>query len=490
MRKMNFRYIKNTKISLAKLALITLPLVVSVSSCKKDFLESVPELSLSDANAFDTPERVAAQINGLYASAKSGSFLGGRYQIYNDIRAEEFINRTSNNVTGYNVFQGTQNASDTYIGNMWIQAYLTINRINLFLDGLEANSSKLSPELYANYKGEAKFLRGLCYFSLVQIFANPYSVDGGASPGLPLRLTPETSTANNGMPRSSVAEVYTQILKDLNEAETELPATYTTPLLRTTRAHKNTAIALKTRVNLVKGDYAGVIAEGNKLVSANAPFTTPVAANAPHALQSNVVNVFRAPYTTSESILSFPMADTNAPGTQNQIGYYFNVGNIEFYLNRAAPGILANTQFGAIDARRTGLTTVYAPLNMTVSTKFSGVSPYVDFVPVIRYAEVLLNLAEAEALAGNPVRALALLNAVHSRSDATISIGVLTPPALLTAILTERRIELLAEGFRANDLLRKGADIPAVGAGGNIASSDPRYVFSIPLSETNSNPDL
>ncbi|HUH33098.1 MAG TPA: RagB/SusD family nutrient uptake outer membrane protein [Daejeonella sp.] len=487
---MKFINIKSTRINLLKIALITIPLVASVSSCKKDFLEAVPELSLSDANAFDTPERVVAQINGLYSSTKSGSFLGGRYQIYNDIRAEEFLNRTSNNVTGYNVFQGTQNASDTYIGNMWIQGYLTINRINLFLEGLEANSSKMSPELLANYKGEAKFLRGLAYFSLVQIFAKPYSLDAGASPGLPLRLKSETSTANNGMPRSTVAQVYTQILKDLNESETELPATYANALLRTTRAHKNSAIALKTRVNLVKGDYAAVITEANKIVSAAAPFTTPVAANAQHALQANVTNVFRTPYTTSESILSFPMADTNAPGTQNQIGYYFNVGNIEFYLNPATPGILSNPQFSSTDARRTSLTTLYAPLSMNVSTKFSGVSPYIDYVPVIRYAEVLLNLAEAEAMVGSQVRAAALLNAVHSRSDAAFSFGALTQPSLVAAILTERRIELLAEGFRANDLLRRGLPIPAVGAGANIAVSDPRYVFEIPLSETNSNPDI
>lgn len=467
-----------------------MPLVVSVSSCKEEFLVAVPELSLSDVNAFDTPERVLAQINGLYATAKSGSFLGGRYQIYNDIRAEEFINRTSNNVTGYNVFQGTQNASDTYIGNMWIQAYLTINRINLFLDGLEANKDKISPELYANYKGEAKFLRGLSYFSLVQIFAKPYSLDAGASPGLPLRLAPETTTANNGLKRSTVAEVYAQILKDLNEAETELPNTYSTALLRTVRAHKNTAIALKTRVNLVKGDFAGVITEANKIVSATAPFATTDAAKAPHALQASVVNVFKTPYTTSESIFSMPMADTNAPGTQNQIGYYFNAGNVEFYINTAAPGIFANSQFSATDARRTGLTVLNVSPKVNVSTKFSGVSPYVDYVPVIRYAEVLLNLAEAEAQAGNQVRARALLEAVHSRSDVTFVFPALTQTELVAAILTERRIELLAEGFRANDLLRRGQAIPSVGAGGSIPSSDPRYVFAIPLSETNTNPDL
>ena len=48
-----------------------------------------------------------------------------------------------------------------------------------------------------------------------------------------------------------------------------------------------------------------------------------------HALQANVTNVYVTPFTTSESIFSFPFADTNAPGTQNQLGYYYNVGNLE-----------------------------------------------------------------------------------------------------------------------------------------------------------------
>jgi starch-binding outer membrane protein, SusD/RagB family len=476
----------NYKMYLVKAAVLTLPLLTTVTSCKEDFLEAVPELALSDANAFDNPERILSQVNGLYSSAKSGSLFGGRYHIYNDIRAEEWINRTTNNVTGYGVYQGTQNSSDTYIGNFWSQGYLTINRINLFLDGLEKNSDKLSPELLANYRGEAKFLRALTYLGLVQLFAKPYVQDQGASPGLPLRLQPETSTANNDMPRSSVAEIYAQILKDLNEAEAELPDNYATASLRTVRAHKNSAIALKTRVHLIKGDYANVILEGNKIVSATAPFTSPN--RVAHALQPSVVNVFRTPYTTTESIFSFAMAETNAPGTQNQIGYYFSVGNLEYYLNTQAPGIYANPQWGATDARRTQLTATHTLGRYT--TKFSGVSPYIDFVPMIRYAEVLLNVAEAEAEVGSMARSLALLNAVHQRSDPSFTYVTVDKASLINTILTERRIELLAEGFRAPDLFRRNMPLPSVGAGGNIATTDQRYIFDIPVGETNVNPGI
>lgn len=477
------------KITNKSIGVLSLILTLGVSSCNKDFLEAKPELDLAAEVVFTTPARIASQVNGLYGSAKNGSLFGGRYQIYNDIRAEEFINRTTNSVTGYSVYQGNQDPSDTYIAGFWNQGYLTINRINLFLEGLAANPNVISADLANNYKGEAKFLRALTYFSLVQMFAKPYVLDNGASPGLPLRLKGETSTANNNLARSTVAQVYEQVLKDLNEAETEVPATYSTPLLRSTKAHKNTIAALKTRVLLAKGDYAGVITEANKIVSATAPFKSPT--GVAHELQADISSVFKTPYTSVESIFSFPMAETNAPGTQNQIGYYFNAGNIEYYVNTGATGIYSNPQFRATDVRKTLLTATHATAgNNPIITKFSGVSPFIDFVPIIRYSEVLLNLAEAEAEVGSQERAFALLNAVHRRSDATYDFGTLDKAGLVSAILTERRIELLAEGFRTNDILRRGQPINSFGAGALIQPTDARYIFGIPLSETQTNPGI
>ncbi len=471
-----------------KLGLVAFFLAIATSSCKEEFLTAVPELSLSDATVFTTPDRILSQVNGLYGSSKSGSLFGGRYLIYNDIRGEEWVNRTTNSVTGYSTYQGNQDPSDSYLANFWVQGYLTINRCNLFLEGMESQKV-VSAAVAANYKGEAKFLRALNYLALVQFFAKPYILDKGASAGLPLRLKGETSSANNDLARSSVAQVYAQILKDLDEAENELPDSYSSALLNTTRAHKNTAIALKTRVYLIMGDYAKVITEGNKLVPAVAPFKN--ASRVAHALQSDVSAVFKTPYTTSESIFSFPMADTNAPGTQNQLGYYFNAGNVEYYLNTGVTGIYSNAQFRATDDRKTKLTVAKTSVaNFPSSTKFSGVSPYIDYVPQIRYAEVLLNLAEAEAETGNVTRAQALLDAVHQRSDASYSFGTLAKADLVKAILTERRIEFLAEGFRANDVLRRGEPLNSFGAGSVIQPSDPRYIYGIPTIEIQTNPSI
>ncbi|WP_412466677.1 RagB/SusD family nutrient uptake outer membrane protein [Pedobacter sp. KLB.chiD] len=490
---MKIFHINSYKLKVATLAVTTLPLIGLVSSCKKEFLVAAPELTLPDQDAFANPTRILGQVNGLYVSLKSGSFLGGRYEIYNDIRAEEFTNRLSNNVTGYDVYGGTNNSTNTYIASFWSQGYLTINRVNLFLRGIEANSTVLTPALNANYIGEAKFIRALSYFSLIQIFAKPYVLNNGASRGLPLRLQPETSLANNALKSSTVAAVYAQIIKDLDDAEAGLPDGQGSALANTTRAHKNTAIALKTRVYLAMGNYAKVIEEGNKLVPQVAPFVNT--ARTAHALQANVANVFAAPYTTSESIFSLPMADTNAPGTQNQLGYYYNA-NVEYFLNQTGAGIYADAAWPSTDARKSSLTgNVALSSTSTVRrvTKFSGTSPFIDFVPIIRYAEVLLNVAEAEALVtgGNLVRSRAILQAVRNRSDASYVFGVFaTPTDLANAILKERRIELLAEGFRYNDLARKAAPLPSFGVGTAVPVSDDRYTFAIPLAEVNTNSEV
>jgi starch-binding outer membrane protein, SusD/RagB family len=107
-----------------------------------------------------------------------------------------------------------------------------------------------------------------------------------------------------------------------------------------------------------------------------------------------------------------------------------------------------------------------------------------DYVPVIRYAEVLLNLAEALARTnGLDARAIALLNAVRKRSDASTTLAPTTQQELIDATLLERRIELLGEGFRSRDLMRLGMAFPAKGSIGAVAAAETQYVWPIPSGE-------
>ena len=224
------------------------------------------------------------------------------------------------------------------------------------------------------------------------------------------------------------------------------------------------------------GKYAEVITEANKIVPTNAPFVAPT--GRAHRLEPTFVSIFRTPYTTLESIFSLPMTNTSQPGTQNGIALYHNT---EYELNQA--GIIGDPGFTTNDARK-------ALINVAGGrrryTKFNADNE--NYVPIIRYAEVLLNLAEALARQSTTVdaRAVALLNAVRQRSDpgTTFSVaGFSNQQALIDAILRERRMELLGEGQRSMDLLRLGLPIPAKGTVAAIPATSKAYVWPISQDE-------
>lgn len=487
------------KIMYKYLFIVTVLAMVTMS-CRRELLTPIPQTSVSDASSFSTPSRVSGQLLSLYGAMKSGNFYGGRYVIYGDIKGEDFLNQTSNLVTGSDVWALNPTNSATAVVNLWAQAYATINACNVFLDGMAAGGTTVvGATLSANYIAEAKFVRAVSYYSLLQFYARPYADGNGAKPGVPLRLTGIKAPGSSDLVRSTVAEVYAQILKDLNDAETGLPLTYGTGnASNTTRAHRNTAIAFKTRVYLTMQQYGNVITEANKIVSASAPFSATT--GVPNALQANINSVFTT-YTTAESILSMPMTNTagDYPGTQNQLGYYFSptaanggVGNGEYALNDA--GIIADAGWLATDARRTNFIIKSGSGSGTRYwlSKYKSGGNFLDYVPVMRYAEVLLNLAEAKVRSTTTIdaQAVALLNAVRNRSDATTTFTVAsfaTPADLISAILKERRIEFLGEGQRNNDLMRLLQTIPAKGTAQAKSPSDVGYIWPISANELSLN---
>lgn len=475
------------------LSLITGGLV----SCRKDLLNVTPATAVqADASAFSTTARVYAQLLSLYGTLKSGNFYGGRYVVYGDIRGEEFLNETSNLVTASDVWSMNLANSATSVKTLWSQGYLTINACNVFLDGMAATGTAVvGDSLSKNYIAEAKFIRALSYYSLLQYYSMPYAYNStaGNSPGLPLRLQGNTVPGNYDLKRSTVAEVYAQVIKDLDSAESLLPLKYSTAYTNTTRVHRNSAIALKTRVYLSMQKYDNVITEANKIVSAAAPFTA--ATGYSNTLQSDITAVFKTPYTTTESILSMPMTSTagDYPGTQNSLCSYFYMssstpGSTEYTLNLATGSILADVAFKTADKRRNLIFTNSAGTKKFVA-KYTAASPYTDYVPIMRYSEVLLNLAEARARSTNSVdaQAVALLNAVHGRSDAATVYVPASVDELINTILTERRIEFLGEGLRNNDLMRLVQNIPAKGsAPGKVPGAD-GYIWPISSEELSLN---
>ena len=97
----------------------------------------------------------------------------------------------------------------------------------------------------------------------------------------------------------------------------------------------------------------------------------------------------------------------------------------------------------------------------------------------------MLNLAEALArqATGVDTRALALLNAIRQRSDASVTFAPATKQDLINLILNERRIELLGEGFRSLDIMRQNIAFPAKSSVSAVPTSSISYVWPIPASE-------
>ncbi|MDB5229277.1 MAG: RagB/SusD family nutrient uptake outer membrane protein [Chitinophagaceae bacterium] len=467
---------------------------VMLTSCHRDLLDPSPQTSISDATAFDQPYRVANQVLSLYSALKGGGFYAGRVLVYGDIKGEDFLLEDPNLVTGADVWTLNPTNSATAVVGLWSSAYSVINQCNLFIDGMNSKgTSVVGAAAGNNYIAEARLIRALSYLNLLQFYARPYADGNGSKPGVPLRLTGLKGSGFSDLARSSVAEVYTQILADLDFAETNLPLNYATALLNTTRAHRNTAIALKTRVYLNMQKYDKVITEANKIVSTTAPFTATTGVN--HSLAADITTVFKTPYTSSESIFSLPFSSTSGdiPGTQNGLqSYYYPVASglgAIYSLNPA--GIIGNTGISATDKRRSFIFTATTGANAGKKylNKYPTATP-ADYTPVIRYSEVLLNLAEALARTSTTVvdvRALALLNAVRQRSDPSTTIVAATQQALIDAIMTERRIEFLGEGLRNNDLMRLLQTIPAKGTAGAKAPTDEGYIWPASANEKSLN---
>lgn len=465
-----------------------------LGACHRDELYPVPLTSIVEASAFSTSTRIQAQVLGLYTALKNGNFYGGRYLIAGDVKGENFIDLTANLITDYDVWLENPTNSATAVIGLWQYAYVTINNCNLFIDGMtKSGTMVISATQGTQYIAEARLIRALSYYSLLQFYALPYANGNGSNLGVPLRLTGIDGPGESLLARSPVDSVYGQILADLNFAEANLPSSYSSAYNNTTRAQVNTAIALKTRVYLAMGDYTDLITEANKIVTPGAPFTAT--SGVPFALVSDYTKAFIAPYTTSENIFSLPMTTTSGdnPGTQNQLAYYFTpgtapgVGNGEFCLNPA--GVIADPNWTATDRRKSFVTTIGSHQWLT---KYIAPSPYTDYPPVIRYSEVLLNLAEARVRSTNSVdpQAVALLNAVRNRSDPATTYTVAsfaTSTSLINAILEERNIEFLGEGIRTSDLMRLQQTIPAKGSAPSIGPNAVGYIWPISSTELSLN---
>ena len=465
----------------------TLAFALSMGACKKKVVDDIQPIDrITKDLAFSTPERAEAAVVGAYDGLQSAEFLSGRALIYADLLADDVIDKNSffGDFARYNMLSNNGIAA-----NMWNAAYAAIGRANRAMAGVQASGNVVAAAKASQLIAECKFVRAIAHFYLVNFYAQGYNFTADAShAGIPIVTESYTSNDPAGnLPRSSVAQAYTQIIKDFTEALADLPLTYSSTSVTKSRATKAAAAALLSRVYLYKEDWANAKTMAGRVIGGE--FGTFSLNAAPNGVFGP------GKYTTAETIFSIPNSTNDNPNTNNALPqHYYETGRGDLTI---APGFFnaSNTYFAADDKRRAMIlaNTQTANAGNFYTAKYPDVATRADWAPIIRYAEVLLNYAEATARLATGVDADAVtkLNLVRDRSRVaappyTVA-SFATKQDLINAILAERRIELAFEGHRYFDLKRTKTSFTRIDSDKTtvitVQYGSNKFILPIPSSE-------
>lgn len=451
---------------------------ITFSSCKKDFLELLPYNQIAFDVAITNESDMQTALNGAYASLRDADLFGRTLLLDGDLMADNVAIAINNS----NRYLGDYNYSYTVTFgnalNTWSDAYNTILRVNNIIN---ANVSGAGA---SQLRGEALTLRAIMYFYLVNYFAKPYTV-APASPGVPivLQYNPSLRPA-----RSTVAEVYTRMETDLNEAFTLM----TNTTKNSSYITKYVARAFLAKVLLFKGDWEGAKTAALDVVN-NGGYTLVPAAN----FAGYWAN---ATPTTTKAETIFEVQNDNVSNTtpaNDALPYFYDQTG---YGDAFAVDALYNL-YSATDVRRQLIEPgVRAGQPINIVRKYPNVNNAAekDDYKILRYADVLLILAEAYARTNDEANARLRLNQVAQQRDPSFAGYSSSGATLINDIINERRKELAFEGQRYLDLLRLNLDVVRVNLNGNyggtvpllLEASNPKRQWPIPQSERDANPNI
>lgn len=214
---------------------LTALILLSTGSCK-EFLDQEPQDFISPVNYYNTEEHLNLALNGVYSPLYSRPVYGSVYPARMNMTADEaFYARQEIGLRTY-----TNGTNDAELDGFWKAMYIGIDRANELLANL--NKPVMDESKRKVIRGEALFLRAYYYFLLVQNFG-----------GVPLILTPTVSPEGSQIPRSTVAQVYSQILKDMEESENLVTPIRTLGFAG--RVNQSAVRGILARVNLYMAGY-------------------------------------------------------------------------------------------------------------------------------------------------------------------------------------------------------------------------------------------
>lgn len=445
------------------------------SSCGKEFLDQKPYTSVSTDDALKTAADMRLALTGTYSGLRNTDLYGRTLLVFGDLLADNVFVSTVN--TGRYLSEKTYAivVNDGDVSGVWRNAYTVILRANNIIDAPLTDGTAVK-----QYKGEAYAIRALLYFNLVRLFGKPYT-DDPAALGIPLALHSDYTALPK---RNTVAEVYTQILSDLEQAYTLVSVYNGSGTLS-----KYAARAIEAKVNLYKGDYQKAYEQSTDVIN-NSGFTLLSKADLPAYWASATPHDAGTKLETLFEVVS--------DGVNNNS--YDELGNIYVQGGTSYGDLLATKSlydlYNSTDVRKqliiVGARAKSGGENPAyIVNKYQNVSGDFDDKKVMRLSEVYLIAAEAAANLGNTATALTQLNTLVAQRDAALTYTS-TGAQLLTDIENERRKELAFEGDRFFDLNRLKQDINRTSEypTGIIKYGDMRRVLPIPQTELNVNPNI
>ncbi|MCM4157279.1 RagB/SusD family nutrient uptake outer membrane protein [Gramella sp. AN32] len=239
--------------------------IFTIMSCQEDFLDQVPKESLTEETVWTDPQGAVQFVNGIYGEMPSGfdrwydGWAKGLYLL-------DGASDDGDVAMGWTHSTLLQNAEflPSYVpwGNMWGNYYSLIRKANVALENLDRLEE--DPELAERLKGEVYFLRGMMYHELLRLFG--FRSEGAEPTGVPIITTALGLEDDLQIPRSTYNEVVDLIVSDLDKAAEILPAKGE---IEAGRATSGAAMAFKGRVLLYAEKWQESANASNEVIGTN-----------------------------------------------------------------------------------------------------------------------------------------------------------------------------------------------------------------------------
>jgi len=422
---------------LKALALVLLA-ALAQTSCDS-FLDVEPVDRIDAPSFFSTDQELVIGMTGVYAAQRS---IYGNGTIYNIIEGR------SDNAGLDHTDQAERVATDIFAevpGNLllditWAAMYNCINLANTVI--VRGPDAEGDAALIERIVGEAKFVRAFTYYHMVNLWG-----------GTPLRISPTEDFEETAVARSSAAEVYDQIVRDLTEAAAVLPESYDGSADHEVgRATRSAALTLLGKVELQRGNAGAAAAELRQVLGTHSLLSDYGMIHGP-GNDNTAESIFEVSFNPSNQTGLFrqhfipqSVADELgivAGGSTREILFPFATQDLIDAFDDPEDLRIPYT-FGTILEREPG-----GFITKFIDTSAESDGANVNLV-LLRYADVLLSLAEAVGEGGE---AYSLINQVRSRAGLS-DIDANSPGSFMEKLMKERRLEFAFEMHRWFDLVR------------------------------------